>query len=80
MPAKRLRPARENVTEIKPDNFEAANENSPQDGFAPADSTGPPELEHDAASNAAEQILGVNPRLGLDREELEGSQATRPEP
>ena len=29
-----------------------------------------PELEHAAATDAAEQILGANPLLGLDRDEL----------
>jgi polyhydroxyalkanoate synthase len=70
MPAKRTRQARENVTEIRSAGGEAANENSPQDGFAPADNRGQPELEHEAATDAAEQILGANPLLGLDREEL----------
>ena len=70
MAAKRPRQARENVTEINPVEIEAANENSPQDGFAPADKGGQPELEHAAATDAAEQILGANPLLGLDREEL----------
>jgi poly[(R)-3-hydroxyalkanoate] polymerase subunit PhaC len=70
MPAKRPRPARENVTEIKPVRSEAANENSAQDGFAAADNGGQPELEREAANDAAEQILGANPLLGLDREEL----------
>jgi polyhydroxyalkanoate synthase len=70
MPAKRPRPARENVTEIKPARSEAANENSAQDGFAAADKGGQPELEREAANDAAEQILGANPLLGLDREEL----------
>ena len=71
MAAKRPRQARENVTEIKSVGIEAANENSwPQDGFAPADNAGQPELEHAAAADAAEQILGANPLLGLDREEL----------
>jgi polyhydroxyalkanoate synthase subunit PhaC len=70
MPAKRPRQARGNVTEIKPVNFEAANENTAQDGFAAADNAGQPELEHGAARDAAEQILGANPLLGIDREEL----------
>jgi polyhydroxyalkanoate synthase subunit PhaC len=70
MAAKRPRQARENVTEINPADREAANEIPPQDGFAPADSGGQPELEHAAATDAAEQILGANPLLGLDREEL----------
>ena len=74
MPAKRPRPARENVTPIKSLRAEAANETRPQngakDGFAAADNTGQPELERSAAADAAEQILGANPLLGLDREEL----------
>jgi len=70
MAAKRPRQARENVTEIRSAGGEAANENSPQDGFATADKEGQPELEHAAARDAAEQILGANPLLGLDREEL----------
>src|SRR5688500_4293662 len=70
MPAKRARQARQNVTEIKPLGTEAANADSAQDGFAPADNAGQPELEHAAATDAAEQILGANPLLGIDREEL----------
>ncbi len=70
MAAKRPRQARENVTEINSVGNEAANENSPQDGFAPADKEGQPALAHTAATDAAEQILGANPLLGLDREEL----------
>jgi polyhydroxyalkanoate synthase len=70
MPAKRPRQARQNVTEINPVRTEAANEHSAQDGFAAADNGGQPELEHAAASDAAEQILGANPLLGIDREEL----------
>jgi polyhydroxyalkanoate synthase subunit PhaC len=74
MPAKKPRPGRENVTPIKPMRSDAANEPRPQDGakdgFAPADNTGQPELEHAAAADAAEQILGANPVLGIDREEL----------
>jgi polyhydroxyalkanoate synthase subunit PhaC len=70
MPAKRARQARQNVTEIKPVGIEAANGDSAQDGFVPADKDGQPELGHAAASDAAEQILGANPLLGIDREEL----------
>jgi polyhydroxyalkanoate synthase len=70
MAAKRPRQARENVTEIHRAGAEAANENPAQDGFAPADNGGQPGLEHAAATDAAEQILGANPLLGLDREEL----------
>src|SRR6187397_2504569 len=70
MAAKRPRQARENVTEIRPAGVEAANENSAQEGFAPADTQGQPELEREAAADAAEEILGANPLLGLDREEL----------
>jgi polyhydroxyalkanoate synthase len=70
MAAKRSRQARENVTEIKPVGVEAANENTPQDGFAAADTQGQPELDRASASDAAEEILGANPLLGIDREEL----------
>jgi polyhydroxyalkanoate synthase len=70
MPAKRPRQARQNVTEIKPVPIQAANADTAQDGFAPADDVGQPELEHAAANDAAEQILGANPLLGIDREEL----------
>jgi polyhydroxyalkanoate synthase len=70
MPARRTRQVRENVTEIKPARILAANENSAQGGFAAADKEGQPELEREAARDAAEQILGANPLLGLDREEL----------
>jgi polyhydroxyalkanoate synthase len=70
MPAKRPRQARQNVTQFKPAGIQAANGDSAQDGFAPADSEGQPELEHAAANDAAEQILGANPLLGIDREEL----------
>ncbi len=61
MAARKPRPSRENVTEIKSANREAANENSSQVDAASADS---------AARDAAEQILGANPLLGIDREEL----------
>lgn len=74
MPAKKPRPGRENVTPIKPVRGDADNEsrarNGPQDGFASADEAGQPELERSAAADAAEQILGANPLLGIDREEL----------
>jgi poly[(R)-3-hydroxyalkanoate] polymerase subunit PhaC len=70
MAAKRPRQGRENVTEIKSVRLEAANENSAQEGFAAADNGGQPELEQAAARDAAEQILGANPLLGIDREEL----------
>ena len=70
MAAKKPRSLRENAPEINPVSLEPANENSPQDGFAAADNAGQPELEHAAATDAAEQILGANPLLGLDREEL----------
>jgi polyhydroxyalkanoate synthase subunit PhaC len=70
MAARKPRQARENVTEIKPLVGDAANENSAQAGFTPADSGVQPELEHAAATDAAEQILGANPLLGIDREEL----------
>jgi polyhydroxyalkanoate synthase len=39
------------------------------DGFAPADG-GQPELDHAAANQAAEEILGANPLIGFDRAEL----------
>ena len=70
MPAKRTRQARENVTEIQLVRVRAANENPAQEGFAAADKEGQPELEQEAAADAAEQILGANPLLGIDREEL----------
>ena len=70
MAAKRSRQVRENVTEIKTVRVDAANENSPQEGASAADKEGQPELEQAAASDAAEQILGANPLLGIDREEL----------
>jgi polyhydroxyalkanoate synthase len=71
MPAKKSLKALENVTEFKPPGpARVPGENSPQDGFAPADTGPQPELEHAAATDAAEQILGANPLLGLDREEL----------
>jgi len=70
MAARRPRQARENVTEIKSVQLQAANENSAKAGFAAADNPGQPELEQAAANDAAEQILGANPLLGIDREEL----------
>jgi polyhydroxyalkanoate synthase len=70
MAVKRPRQTRENATEINPVRSDTADENRPQDGFAPADNAGQPELERAAATDAAEQILGANPLLGLDREEL----------
>src|SRR3954464_5886086 len=70
MAARRSRQPRGNVTEIKPPNRGPDSQDSAQDGFAPADSGGQPELEHAAATDAAEQILGANPLLGIDREEL----------
>jgi polyhydroxyalkanoate synthase subunit PhaC len=70
MAARKPRQPRENVTQIKLAGGEPANENSPQDGFATADNEGQPELEQGAARDAAEQILGANPLLGIDREEL----------
>ena len=66
MAPRKSRQARENVTEIKPLVGDAANENSAQDGFAPADTSSQPELEHAAATDAAEQILGANPLLGIE--------------
>jgi len=73
MAAKRSRQVRENVTEIKTVRVDVANENSTKDGPSPADNAAnesQPELEQAAASDAAEQILGANPLLGIDREEL----------
>src|SRR5690349_6232588 len=70
MPARKTRQARENVTGIKPVRAETETANSAQDGFAAADKEGQPQLENDAATDAAEQILGANPLLGIDREEL----------
>ncbi len=70
MGARKTRQARENVTEINSLRSEAANENSAKEGFAPADKEAQPELEPAAATDAAEQILGANPLLGIDREEL----------
>ena len=70
MAGRKPRQSRENVTEIKPLGIQAANENSAQEGFAAADKDAQPELEQAAATDAAEQILGANPLLGIDREEL----------
>ncbi len=70
MAGRKPRQARETVTEIKPLIGDAANENSAQEGFAPADNGPQPELGQAAATDAAEQILGANPLLGIDREEL----------
>jgi polyhydroxyalkanoate synthase len=70
MAARKPRHSRENVTEIKSANREAANENSAQGAAARADSAAQSELDQSAARDAAEQILGANPLLGIDREEL----------
>jgi polyhydroxyalkanoate synthase len=70
MAAKRPRHVHQNVTAINPVTLAAANENSAQEGFAPADNGGQPELDHSTASDAAEEILGANPLLGIDRDEL----------
>jgi polyhydroxyalkanoate synthase len=70
MAARKPRQSRESVTEIKSVNREAANENSAQGGGARADSAGQSELDQATARDAAEQILGANPLLGIDREEL----------
>lgn len=74
MAVRRTRPARENVTQIK---IEAANEpramNGAQVRVANADHDAQPELESAAAADAAEQILGANPLLGIDRDELLGA-------
>lgn len=69
MAAKKSLKALENVTDFASAGGRATPE-SPKDGFAAADSGGQPELEHAAATDAAEQILGANPLLGLDRDEL----------
>ncbi|HKZ73382.1 MAG TPA: alpha/beta fold hydrolase, partial [Steroidobacteraceae bacterium] len=39
-------------------------------GFAPPDAASEPELPHEAANEAAEQILGANPLIGIDRREM----------
>lgn len=70
MPANASRKRRDSVTRVKLANLSAANGNSAQDRFAVADNSGQPELERAAAADAAEQILGANPLLGIDREEL----------
>lgn len=70
MAARKPRQARQNVTELKTVGAAAANENSAQEGVPPADNLGQPELDGGAARDAAEQILGANPLLGIDREEL----------
>jgi len=74
MPVRKSRQPRETVMDIKSVEAGAANDprlkDGAQDGFAPADKGGQPELEHEAATDAAEEILGANPLLGLDREEL----------
>jgi polyhydroxyalkanoate synthase len=49
---------------------EKAQEIAPKEGLVAADRESQPELERDAATDAAEQILGANPLLGLDRNEL----------
>ncbi|MGH8309241.1 MAG: hypothetical protein ACRETX_05560, partial [Steroidobacteraceae bacterium] len=40
------------------------------EGFTAPDAAGQPELPHEAANEAAEQILGANPLVGIDRAEL----------
>jgi polyhydroxyalkanoate synthase len=40
-----------------------------RDGFAP-ENRAEPELDHEDANNAAEEILGANPLIGFDRAEL----------
>src|SRR3954466_15097446 len=71
MPAKKPLKALENVTEFNSvSGTRSSAKDSAQDGFATADNGTQPELEHAAATDAAEQILGANPLLGLDREEL----------
>ena len=68
MAAKKSAKAPQSVTEIK--SGAAREDDSAKDGFAAADTVEQPELEHSAATDAAEQILGANPLLGLDRDEL----------
>jgi polyhydroxyalkanoate synthase subunit PhaC len=70
MGVRKTRHPQGNVTQIKPVHPEADYEDSAKEGFAPADKDSQPELEHAAATDAAEQILGANPLLGIDREEL----------
>jgi polyhydroxyalkanoate synthase subunit PhaC len=70
MPATKPPEGRQNVTDLASAASGPVTADSPQDGFAPADSVAQPGLEHAAATEAAEQILGANPLLGLDREEL----------
>ena len=70
MAGKKNRSGREKAPEINPVTAGPGAAQTPQDGFAAADNGGQPELEHAAATDAAEQILGANPLLGLDRDEL----------
>ena len=71
MAAKRPRQARENVTEIQSRRRRGGERKFPSRWLRARPITeGQPELEHAAATDAAEQILGANPLLGLDREEL----------
>ncbi|MEZ5499164.1 MAG: alpha/beta fold hydrolase [Steroidobacteraceae bacterium] len=50
---------------------QAQIENPDAEGFSHAgESSEPPELEHSAANDAAEQILGANPLIGIDRDEI----------
>jgi polyhydroxyalkanoate synthase len=70
MAGKKSRTEREKAPEINQLGKGLERTKTPQDGFASADNGGQPELEHAAATDAAEQILGANPLLGLDRDEL----------
>jgi polyhydroxyalkanoate synthase len=70
MAARKPRQARQNVTEINSLATVNGGEKTAQEAAAAADIDGQPELESGAARDAAEQILGANPLLGVDREEL----------
>src|SRR5262245_39567312 len=70
MAGKKNRSEREKAPEINQLGGGSPDVKSPKDGFAAADNGSQPELEQAAATDAAEQILGANPLLGLDRDEL----------
>src|SRR4051812_44788945 len=70
MPAEKSVKSSGTVTDVKSAARRIADENSAQAGFVPADKETQPELDHAATTDAAEQILGANPLLGLDRDEL----------
>ncbi len=70
MTARRPRATREKVRKINPVATQVAANESSVDGFASGQNGAQPELERTAATEAAEQILGANPLLGLDRDEL----------